>query len=72
MDFVNDDGVDVAEDVASFRRQDQIERFWSRDENVGRCFCDPSPLARFGVAAADRDGWQLIGEVGVFGRLLDS
>ncbi len=72
MDFVDDHGVDVAKDVASFRRQNQIERFGCRDQNVGRRPGDSSPFGGIGISAANRDGRQSIRNAGRFGCLLDA
>ncbi len=56
VDFVDDDRLDAAQGVARVRREQQVERFGRRDEDVGRIALEAGALGGRRVAGADRDG----------------
>src|SRR5512142_142306 len=49
-------GFDGAQNLARVRRQQQVERFWRGDENVGGFALEADPLGGGRVAGADHDG----------------
>jgi hypothetical protein len=50
VDLVEDDRLDPAERLAGRRGQQQEERLWRRDEDVGRGLGEHPPLGCRGVA----------------------
>jgi hypothetical protein len=55
VDFVHDHGFDIAQDgAASFRRQQDVERFGSRNQNMRRPLQHGAALVHQGVAGANR------------------
>src|SRR5437867_1496685 len=61
MDLVHDDRLDRAEDLASLRGEQEVERLGRRDEDVGRRALHLRPLARWGVTRADGYLWDVQG-----------
>ena len=55
VNLVDDDRVDAAERLAGVRREQQVERFGRRDENVGRLALESGPFALRRVAGPDGD-----------------
>jgi hypothetical protein len=55
VDLVDDDRVDRAQRFARIRRQQQVERFRRRDQDVGRFPLEPRPLGLRRVTGADGD-----------------
>jgi hypothetical protein len=53
VDFVDDDRLDVAEDFARLRCQNQVKRFRRGDEDFGRMPDDVAAIGGGGVARAD-------------------
>ena len=56
VDLVDDDRLDRAKHLAGPRREQEVERLGSRDEDVGRLAQEPRALGGRRVARADRDG----------------
>ena len=55
VDFVDDDGLDIAQNgAASFRRQQDVKRLRRGDQNVRRPLQHRAPLVHQRVAGADR------------------
>jgi len=59
VDLVDDHRLDGAEDLPRLRGEQQIERLWRGDEDVGRRAQHLRPLAGRGVARADAHGGQV-------------
>ena len=55
VDLVEDDGFDPVQRLACLRRQEQVERLRSRDEDVGRALEHPPALVGRRVAGAHAD-----------------
>src|SRR5262245_58295000 len=58
VDLIDDDGFDVAEDVARLRREQQIQRLGRRDENVRGAAKDVAAVGGGGIARAYGNTWQ--------------
>ena len=55
MDLVDDDGVETGQTLARIRCQQQKQRFWRCDQDVGGLAAEPGAIARRRITRADRD-----------------
>ena len=60
MDFVDDDGVDRSKGFAGVGREEKVERFRCRDQDVGRLALEPRSFSGRRVARPNGDDGYLV------------
>ena len=72
MNFVEDHGIDRAEEFARLRREQKIQGFGSGYEDVGRVAQEAGAFGRRRITGADRDGRFVEGKTQALRGLSDS